>query len=131
MTRETTLAAGRAAAETGMMDACTITRDTVTAVNTQTGVQTITTATLYTGICRIKKTGGASGTKVGGAYQLMLGLQVELPFIAETDGLQPGDKVTITASRNEPELVGRVMRIHDLAHESEATSRKFAVQEVA
>lgn len=130
MTRETALAAGRTLAEAGMMDACIIVRDTVTGVNTQTGVQTIFTETLYEGKCRVKKSGGASGSTVGGAYQLMRSPQVHLPITTDTEGLRPGDRITITAAVNDPELVGRVMRIHDLPHESESTARTFGVQEV-
>jgi hypothetical protein len=129
MTRETVLAAGRAAAEAAMMDTCTVHRGAVTAVNTQTGAQTVTSTLLYTGVCRFVKSGGASGTKVGGAFQLMLGLQVHLPITAASEGLRPGDRVTCTASRNDPELVGRVMRIHELPHESETIARRFGVQE--
>jgi Family of unknown function (DUF6093) len=130
MTRETALAAGRTMAEAGMMDACIIVRDTVTAVNTQTGAQTVTTVTLYEGVCRYKKSGAASGATVGGAYQLMLGPQIHLPIVTAAEGLRPGDRITITAAVNDPELVGRVMRIHDLPHESESTARTFGVQEV-
>lgn len=130
MTRETALAAGRTMAQAGMMDACTIHRDTVAGVNTQTGAQTVTSALLYSGVCRYKKSGAASGATVGEAFQLMLGPQLHLPITAATEGLRPGDRITITASVNDPELVGRVMRIHDLPHESESTARTFGVQEI-
>lgn len=130
MTRETALAAGRTLAEAGMMDACRIVRDSVAGVNTQTGEQTITTTTLYEGKCRVKKSGGASGSDVGGAYQLIRSMQVHLPVTAATEGLRPGDRITVVAATNDPELLGRVMRIHELPHESESTARAFGVQEV-
>lgn len=132
MSRASVLARGRVAAEAGMVDTCTITRSTVTGVNGQTGAQTIATTTLYTGPCRVHQRvpGGARGTNVGEANLLMLRSEVQLPVSAATDGLQVGDKITITAAVNDPDLTGRVLQIRELAHKSEATARRLGVEEV-
>lgn len=132
MSRASVLARGRAAAEAGMVDTCTITRANVTGVNMQTGEQTMTTTTVYTGPCRVQQRvpGGARSTTAGAAELLMLRLEVQLPVSADTDGLKAGDKVTITAAASDPDLTGRVLLVRELAHKSEATARRLGVEEV-
>lgn len=130
MSRASVLARGRVAAEAGMVDTCTITEDTVTGTNPDNGEQTATTATIYSGPCRVQQRvpGGARAADVGEAYQLMLRLEVQLPM--STTNLRAGQKVTITASVNDPDLTGRVLRIRELAHKTEATARRLGVEEV-
>lgn len=122
------LARGRAAAEALMTDACVIKRVTGEATDANTGVVTPTSSTLYTGKCRVQQRApSASPATVGEAYALMLQLEVQLPM--SVTGLQADDQITITASANDPDLVGRVFVIRDLAHKSHATSRRVGVQE--
>lgn len=130
MSRASTLAAGRALALAGMLDTCTITEDTVTGTNQDTGVQTVTTAMIYTGPCRVQQRvpGGARAVDVGEAFQLMLRLEVQVPMTAT--GFKVGQKCRIDASVNDPDLTGRVLRIRELAHKTEATARRIGVEEV-
>lgn len=130
MSRASVLARGRVAAEAGMVDTCTITEDTVTSTNQDTGVQTISTATIYSGPCRVQQhvPGGARPSDVGEAYKLMLRLEVQLPMSAT--GLRVGQKVRIDSSLSDPDLTGRVVRIHELAHKTDATARRIGVEEV-
>ncbi len=130
MSRASVLARGRTAAEAGMVDTCAITEDTVISTNPDNGVQTITTPTIYSGPCRIQQhvPGGARPADVGEVYKLMLRLELQLPITAT--GLKVGQKVTITVSANDPDLVGRVLLIRELAHKTDATARRVGVEEV-
>lgn len=130
MSVEIVVAAGRARAESIMLDSCTITRHTTTFTNPETGAQTKSVATIYTGKCRIQQQmpGSASPAQPGEAYLLMLQLSVQIPISVED--VQPGDIVTVTAASMDPELAGRTFRVQALAHKTHATSRRLAVQEV-
>jgi hypothetical protein len=72
---------------------------------------------------------GASGqpTDVGEAALVLLRLEVQLPM--SVVGLAEGDEVTITASTLDPDLVGRVFVVRDLAHKTHATARRVGVVE--
>lgn len=124
MSRESVLARGRAAAEAGMRDACTIRRRTGETTDRDTGQVTYTYADVYAGQCRVQQAQAqAQREDVGEDHLMLLRLEVQLP-VATTAGLEVGDEITITAAVNDPDLVGRVFRIHDLAHASEKTSRR-------
>lgn len=129
MSRASVLARGRAAALAGMVDTCAITRVTSHATNPDTGVVTPTVATIYTGVCRIQQrtAGDARTADAGEAYQLLLRMELQLPNSAT--GIAVGDVATITASVNDADLVGRQFRVRELAHKSEATSRRLGVEE--
>ena len=131
MSRSTALAAGRKIAEAGMTDACTIRRpDGTGTTDPVTGVPSQSYTTIYTGACRIQQAQAqAQREDVGDDHQLFLRLELQLP-VAGTEGLDVGDLATITAAVNDADLVGRVFRIHDLAHKSEATARRVQVIEV-
>lgn len=127
MSRDSVLAAGRRAAEAGMVDACTIRRVTGKTTNSVTGVVTKTHATLYTGKCRVQQQRAlAEQRDVAEDRVLLLRLEVQLPVSAT--GLRTSDEITITASRD-ADLVGRVLLIRDLAHKTDATSRRVQVTE--
>lgn len=113
-----------------MVDTCTITRDTEVFVNEDTGGTTRTTATIYSGKCRIQQRtpAGARPADVGEAYRLMLGRELQLPM-ATSAGIKVGDKVTMTASRD-ADLVGKTFRVRELAGKTDATARRLGVEEV-
>jgi hypothetical protein len=48
---------------------------------------------------------------------------VQLPVIG-TEGLKVGDRITVTTAVNDPDLVGRIFLVRDLAHASEKTARR-------
>lgn len=127
MSAASVLARGRAAAEALMVDACTIRR--VTSQSTGAGgVVTPTYSTLYTGKCRVQQDKAqAQQQDPGEAAVLMLRLEIQLPM--SVTGLQAEDVVTITASAHDPDLVGRVFIIRDLAHASHKTARRVQVME--
>lgn len=121
------LAAGRRAAETLMVDQCTIRR----AIGTTTdddGNVTPTYTDVYSGKCRIQQPNAqAAQADVGEDYQLLLRVEVQLPM--SVVGLEAGDEVTVTASVFDPDLPGRVFLVRDLAHKSHATARRVGVTE--
>jgi hypothetical protein len=124
MSRESVLARGRAAAEAGMVDACSITRSAGRVTDTTTGVVTEPRTTLYSGRCRVQQNQAtATSEDVGQDRLLLLRVEVQLP-VGGTEGLKVGDAITITAAANDADLVGRTFLIHDLAHATEKTSRR-------
>jgi hypothetical protein len=106
-----------------MVDACTITRVGTRVTDTTTGEVTEPVSTLYTGQCRVQQAQAqATEETVGEDHLLLLRLEVQLPM--SVTGLEVGDLITITASAHDPDLPGRVFRIHDLAHKTHATARR-------
>lgn len=129
MSRESVLARGRAAALAGMIDTCTIIRQANGAVDENTGRIQRSEQPVYEGVCRVQNQRAMSRTEdVGEDRALLLPLEIQLPVTAT--GLCVGDVITITASVNDPDLVGRVLAIRDLAHKSEATARRVRAEEV-
>lgn len=124
------LARGRRAAEALMVDQCAIRRRTGESTDPVSGVVTPTYATIYAGRCRVQQPGtGAQAREEspGEQYALLLRLEVHVPM--SVTGIEADDEVVITASEHDPDLVGRVMIVRDLAHKSHATARRLGVQE--
>lgn len=123
MSRASVLVAGRKAAEKGMTDACTIRRASGTGTTDPvTGYPTQGYTSLYSGPCRVQQHQATADSKdIGEDQLLLLRLEVQLPM--SVTGLEAGDEITITASLD-PDLPGRVFRIHDLAHKTEASARR-------
>jgi hypothetical protein len=130
MSRTSVLARGQAAAEAGMGDACTIRRENSSdTTDPVTGVGTRTYTTIYIGKCRIQQQAAiARPHDVGENKVWLVRFDLQLPVATSAD-LQVGDQVTITASVNDPDLVGRVFAVNELAHKSEATSRRVGIIE--
>lgn len=123
MSVATALARGRAAAESLMVDACTIRRRNGGTTDPDTGYPTQPYTDLYAGQCRVQQaTAQAQREDVGEDRLLLLRLEVQLPMTVV--GLEVGDEITITAAAYDPDLVGRVFLVHDLAHKTHATSRR-------
>lgn len=128
MTAASLLARGRAAAERLQVDSCTIRRQTGTVTDPATGVITPTYTTLYVGKCRVQQAQAqAQATEAGEAHLLLLRLEVQLPM--SVTGLAVSDEITVDTSVHDPDLVGRVFLIRDLAHKSHATARRVQVTE--
>lgn len=128
MSAASVLARGRAAADLLMVDACTIRRKTGESTGAGGVVTPTYGATLYAGKCRVQQAAAqAQQQDPGEAFVLMLRLEVQLPM--SVTGLQTEDEVTITASAHDPDLVGRVFLIRDLAHATHKTARRVQVLE--
>lgn len=83
----------------------------------------------YAGRCKVQTTdtigrGAAAGERV----VMVTRFEVHLPVSAAA--AKVGDVVTITASVNDPQLVGRRFRVASLVHKSFPTARRLAVEEV-
>ena len=131
MTAETAVLQGRAAAESLMVDECTITGDPVTKTwdeETDTYVETPTTK--YTGICELKSENvqaAVQGTQ--GQLLVVQSLVLKLPVDTSTN-VEPGDVATLTACRFDAQLVGVPLRVGAFHHQSFATARRLPVTEV-
>lgn len=121
------LARGRAAAESLMVDACTIRRQTDEDTD-EFGNIIPSWVYLYSGKCRVQQPVAQAAEEMAGqARLLMVRLEVQLPM--SVAGLEPEDEVFITASVNDPDLPGRVFTIRDLAHGTHKTARRIGVVE--
>lgn len=135
MSRESVLARGRAAAAAGMVDRCTIVR--VTATSTDAAGRVLETVEdVYPllggdGRCRVQETFGFSRETRPSQDQNVLARYrvLQLP-VEESTGVRVGDRVTITACVNDPDLVDVVMLVRDQSGKTEATSRRVGVEEI-
>ncbi len=127
MLTDAALTRSRAAAEARMTDTCTITRGIGTGqVDDNTGVITSTEQEIYTGKCRLQERAvHASDQSPGQDHQLLTRLELHLPITVT--GLKGTDRVRITASAHDPELVGQVLLVRDLAAKTDATARRIGV----
>lgn len=127
------LALGRSRVRTLMVDTCTIRRPVSVTTDDLSGVVTTNYSTVYTGPCRVQMSGtGAMGqrTDVGEASVVVLRAELQLPVTTST-GVRRGDEMTLSTSTNDPDLLGRTWRIHDLAHKTHATARRLQIEEVS
>lgn len=128
MSRQQLLEEARAFALEGMVDTCTIRRVTGETTDVD-GVITPTYLALYSGVCRVQqKQPYAERKDAGEAYLLALRLEVQLPMTVT--GLEPDDELTIVTSLMDADLPGRVFVVRDLAHKTEASSRRVQCQEI-
>lgn len=111
-----------------MVDACVIRRRTGLTEDPDTGASTPAYEVLYTGRCRVQNAlAQASRADAGEDYLLMLRIEVHLPI--SVTGLRVADEITMTAAAHDPDLPGRVFKIHDLAHKTHATARRVGALE--
>jgi hypothetical protein len=124
------LNSGRALLAQTLIDTCTIQRQSGGgSENLTTGLFQPGYLTIYSGPCKVQGAAAASSTDVGEAHLAIDSPILHVP-IAVT-GVQEADVVTITASANDPELVGKVFRIQGPHHKSNATARRFQCTEVS
>jgi hypothetical protein len=127
MSRQQLLEEARAFFLEGCVDTCTIKRVTGESTDID-GVITPTYTTLYSGVCRVQQQQPyAERHDAGQAYLLLLRLEVQLPMTVV--GLQPDDILTVVTSLMDPDLPGRVFIVRDLAHKTDASSRRVQCQE--
>lgn len=131
MSRESALARGRRSAERGMTDTWLITRAT-TGTTAPNGVVTRTPATIYNGPGRMQQSpAGGNGTEntIAAAEVRTTVLVLQLP-VATSGDVQVGDVAQLAASGNDPARVGRTYTITGMPGKTDATARRFAVEEV-
>lgn len=127
MSAASVLARGRAAAERRMVDACLVRQ--ITGESTGPGgVVTPTYATVYSGICEVDQSETqARQEDAGEAHLLMTRRTLKLPVV-ESSAVRADHVVTITASLNDPGLVGREFVVRDEFGESHSTSRRVGIE---
>lgn len=86
---------------------------------TRTGGQT----TLYEGQAGVGEPQGGPPVVVAGALVYPLTRPVRLPW--SVTGVQPGDRVTVLASANDPDLVGDTLWVRDVPAHAYVTARRL------
>lgn len=131
MSRASVLARGRAFAEGGFVDTCTIERRGTTATNDLDGTVTYTMTPIYSGRCRVQQAAApwAGPATVGEAGIGLSALELQLPVVG-SEGVTKDDVVTITVCVNDADLVGKTFTVQGAHHKSHATTRRLPLQEV-
>lgn len=110
-----------------LTDTCTIRQSGTVAFDADAGEDTETTgATVYTGCCRVRPTGGDRLAVIGDAPRYLRLFDVTIPW--DTVGVTVDDVVTITAS-NDPHMVDRVLRVTDVLGGSDTAHRRLICQD--
>lgn len=112
----------RAIAASIMVDACTIARTTVGALNEGTGQYATTSAVIYTGPCRIKPAATATADAAGIAVDTSRPV-LELPW-SDDPIAAPGDMVTMTSGP----LSGAVLDVYAELSGTTSTARRYTCE---
>lgn len=119
---------GRAAAESMMVDTCTIRRTTGETTSTVDGTVTPTVVVIYSGRCRFQQADADARTEdAGEAFLHLLRVIVQLPM--SVTGLQVLDEITCDTAALDTDLPGRVFLLRDLGHKTHMTSRRVRAEE--
>jgi len=124
---EAAVLAGRAEAESLMLDTCTITRPGTPVTDPDTGDVTNTPTDVYAGKCKVQsKDSATSNPEAGGATFTVVSRQVHIP--ANAADVQDGDVVTITASLLNAFTVGKQYRVDGFEPDSFDTAFRLPVK---
>ena len=127
MSAEAAVLAGRAEAESLMLDTCTITRPGTPVTDPDTGDVTNTPTDVYAGKCKVQsKDSATSNPEAGGATFTVVSRQVHIP--ANAADVQDGDVVTITASLLNAFTVGKQYRVDGFEPDSFDTAFRLPVK---
>lgn len=128
MSRNVLIERAQEAAFRGMVDTCEI-KHVTGETHDDDGNIIPTYADVYTGPCRVQQVAPyAERSNAGQAYLLLLRIEVQLPLTVL--GLMPDDVITMTYAARDPDLMGRVFSVRDLAHKTDASSRRVQCQEL-
>lgn len=122
----------RAHAESLMVDSCTITRAGTGAGTIDEGTGAVippASSTVYSGKCRVQRPGTSTSPRADtGGYEIGVGtLFAQLPTTAT--GIRRGDVFTVTASPNDPDLMGLDARVEANLAKTHATKRTLICEE--
>ena len=122
----------RAAAESMMVDSCTITGDPITRVwDEDTSSYVDTPTTKYTGPCEVKSENvQAAQADAQGQLLVVQSLVLKLPVLSST-GVDVDDIAVLDTCQFDPQLVGKKLRVGGAHHQSFATARRLPVKEVS
>jgi hypothetical protein len=130
MTRESTLARGRAQAEARMTDTCKVGMKVRSAtLNEETGLYEETIEPIYEGICEIQF-GTTQPNLADSGSQLITTQDVilKLPVTEETALVNDEHFAEVTDSTNDDGLIGLVFRITGFNAKTYSTCRRFPVR---
>lgn len=117
------LARTRALHRSVMVDSCTVTRVTPGILDELTGAYAVTTATIYTGPCRVKpaqtSTVDAAGIAVDTTRPTL-----DLPW-TESFAVLPGDRVTVSTGP----LIGFGFEVYAEEAGTTSTSRRYTLEQ--
>lgn len=121
------LSEGQRAAQALMTDSCRVRRATGSTTDDAGRVST-TYATVYEGPCRFQYRGLSAGAPNVAEQRIdLFTLELQLP-IAVTD-VAVNDRVIALTSKD-PGMIGRELRVANLAHKSHFTARRLPLEEV-
>lgn len=114
----------RTQAESRMRGTCTIDRPTDETTTDDDGVVTTVFESVYTGKCYTRYPGLAqeANREIGGATVVESRIVVRIPFGTIH---RPGDRVTITADLDNPQLAGDVYTVESIDSQSQATAQRL------
>lgn len=128
MGRENVILAGRAFLTASLTETCTIERASNPVTNTSTGAVSYTWTTLYANqACKVGRAQPTAG-ELGPAHVVTLSPPITVPV--DVVGLVERDRITITASELDPDLVNRVYRVQGPIHRTFINRRELPVIEV-
>lgn len=131
MSRASVLARGRAFAEGGFNDTCTIQRVVGQQTSPTDGTVTDQLETVYTGRCRFQQAAApwAGPATVGQAGIGLSAEELQLP-VAGTTGIAKDDIVTCTLATNDADLLGKRFSVQGTHHATHKTTRRIPIQEI-
>lgn len=117
---------GRLAAEALMIDTCLVERSIGEVTDPVTGVVTDGWETVYEGACKVQgRTAQATVPEAGGHAFTVEQLMIHLPVSAQS---RLDDRVTIQSAAMDPDLVGAMFRLTELARGTYRTADRWNVE---
>lgn len=108
----------QATAAGGMTALCVVTRAGEPAFNELLGHDVMPEpTTLYKGACRVRRLEANEQQRITGDREITI-RDYMVSLLAEADAVMVNDTVTITGSEDDTQLVGRTLRIRDVAYGS-------------
>ena len=126
------VARGRRAAESLMVDACTVTRASSGAPVVDNNNGTVTPAaprTIYSGPCRVQVPDAVERIEEAGGDSLSVQAAIISLPIASSESVAVGDVVTVTGATFDAELSGVTYVVRGLHRKSHATARRLRCEE--
>jgi len=111
-----------------MESTCTVTKVATGAIDPLTGLETETTTTVYSGVCRVRWQ-TALANEVDGAGQILAVQNPEVSLPVEgSGGVRPDMLLTVTANPLDTSLVGTVFRVKGIQFQTHSTARRLQVE---
>lgn len=121
--------AGRALAESLMIDTCIIDRPGEAVTDPETGAVTPSYAPVYVGKCKVQQTLAQSASpEAGGAVYTVQGARLDVPV--GVGPVETGDRVRLSTGVHNPALAGNVYRIVEIYEKSWQTAQRVRVEEL-